>query len=89
MASVAGDSCVRNLRLAKRKRVAPGGIQSIAAVKAEAEEAILNKIVAHLRGFESLQLWVLHMLDKGILQKQASGVQDKNGWCLRVIINSA
>eukprot|EP00971_Amphidinium_carterae_P233558 4635104-Amphidinium_carterae.1 len=75
MASIAGDSCVT--RLGKRKRAAIGGINSIAAVKAEAEEEILNKIVAHLRGSESLQLWVLHMLDKGILQKQASGTAEK------------
>eukprot|EP00971_Amphidinium_carterae_P173129 3432402-Amphidinium_carterae.1 len=68
-ASVAGESGVSNAMRVKRKR-SSGALNSIQQLKDDAEEMMLNKILAHLKGKESLQMWVLHMLEKGALQKQ-------------------
>eukprot|EP00971_Amphidinium_carterae_P351359 6492073-Amphidinium_carterae.4 len=74
-ASVAGESAAASVSLRVKRKRSSGALTSIQQVKDDAEEMMLGKILAHLRGKEALQIWVLHMLEKGALQKQCC-VQD-------------
>lgn len=60
----------------RRKKTIENDKASIAAIKEDAEDKHLEEICEHLRGNPSLQMLVLHMLEKGTLQKSAA---DKEG----------